>query len=370
MQFIGYTSDPNAVVSISALILDPCTGVASEKNIGVGQLRPDAGGRNKFTARIDGTTAVDYAREYRLSASTGTVLTKNGFLAGQYVNPVATWVQPENLNPALPPIPNEFSRMTHLTKGIGIDPDTGNFFGPLAPFPQSAVETFDTSACASVANNQSSPLPVVRAAISLGDDSETSSTTSQLFVRAEDVIILSGSQVNPNISESTLTYNWGLIPDASPGTIDDLSTVQLSEDNKTYTVSFSSSAPVGDYIFELTITSASITNSTSSSSPSGTTNITITLFSGLDNVKVTAVTWTSAQSGTVGVTCTSSYWVDSVVGMTVTVPLDKATGAQIMSPTPPNSGTWAFSSRSAPQPGTVLCASRLGGFATQVGQTT
>ncbi|KAJ4390894.1 hypothetical protein N0V93_004493 [Gnomoniopsis smithogilvyi] len=369
-RFIGYTSDPNAVVSISALILDPCTGVASEQNVGVGELRPDAGGRNKFTARIDGTTAVNYAREYRLSASTGTVLTKNGFLAGQYVNPVATWVQPENLNPSLPPIPNEFSRMTHLTRGIGIDPDTGRLFGPLTPFPQSAVDIFDTSACPSVANNASRPIPIVQAAISLGDDSITSSTTTQLFVRAGDVIVLSGSQANPNINESTLTYDWGLISDASPGTTDDLSSVQLSEDNKTYSVSFSPNAPVGDYIFELNITAKSTSNSSYILPASGTTNVTITLFNGFDTVKVTAVTWTSTQSGTVGVTCTSNYWVDSVVGMTVAVPLDKATGAQIMSPTPPNSGTWAFSARSAPQPGTVVCSSRLGGFATQVGQTT
>lgn len=282
---------------------------------------------------------------------------------------MATWVQPENLNPSLPPIPNEFSRMTHLTQGIGIDPDTGNVFGPLTPFPQSDVDTFDTSACPSVANNGSSPIPVIQAAISLGDHSTTSSTTSQLFVRTGDVVVLSGSQANPNISESTLTYDWSLISDVSPGTIDDLSSMQFSEDNTTYSVSFSSSAPVGDYVFELNITTASATNSTSEATSSGTTNMTISLFSGFDTVKVTAVTWTSTQSGTVGVTCTSNYWVDSAVGMTVTVPLDKSTGAQIMSPTPPNSGTWAFSSRSAPQPGTVVCASRLGGFSTQVGQT-
>lgn len=355
---------------MSALVLDPCTGVATEQNEGVGELRPDAGGRNKFTARIDGTTAVDYAREYRLSASTGTVVTKNGFLAGQYVNPVEVWVQPENLNPSLPPIPNEFSRMTHLTRGIGLDPDTGKVFGPLTPFPQSAVSTFDTSACAA-ASNESNPIPVIQAAVSLGGDSTTSSTTSQLFVRAGDTAVLSGSQVNPDISESTTTYNWGLIEDASPGTIDDLSSVQLSDDNSTYSIAFSSSAPLGDYYFELNITSSSINNSTNSTvSSSGATNITITHFSGPDTVKVTAVTWSSVQSGTVGVTCTSNYWVDSAVGMTVTVPLDKATGAQVMSATPPNSGTWAFSSRSAPQPGTIICSSKLGGSATQVGQTT
>lgn len=370
MQFIGYTSDPNAVVSVSALILDPCTGVASEQGAGVGEFRPDAGGRNKFTARIDGTTAVDYAREYRLSASTGTVLTKNGFLAGQYVTPVAIWVQPENLNPSLPPIPNEFSRLTHLTRGIGIDADTGNYFGPLTPFPQSAVDTFDTTACPASATNESRPIPVITAAISLGDDALTSSTTSQLFVRAGDDFVLSGSQVNPNISDDGLAYNWELIPDASSGTSEDLSNVQLTEDNATYTGSFSKTAPVGDYIFELSVNSSSQDSSNQTHISSGSTNVTVTLFSGADNVTVSAVTWTSAQSGTVGVVCTSNYWVDSIVGMTVQVTLDKATGAQIMSPTPPNSGAWAFSSRSAPQPGTVVCASSLGGSATQNGVTT
>lgn len=313
---------------------------------------------------------MDYAREYRLDASTGTVLTKNGFLAGQYVTPVEIWVQPENLNPSLPPIPNEFSRFTHLTRGIGIDPETGNFFGPLTPFPQSAVPTFDTTACPSVANNESRPIPVIEAAISLDDDSTTSSTTSQLFVRAGDVFVLSGSQVNPDINDDASTYNWGLVSDASPGTLDDLSSIQLSEDNKTYSVAFSTTAPVGDYIFELTINSTVNSNSTVNQSSNGTTNVTITLFNGADTVKVTAVTWTSTQSGTVGVVCTSNYWVDSAIGMTVQVPLDKATGAQVMSATPPNSGTWAFSSRSAPTPGTVVCSSRLGGFATQVGVTT
>lgn len=337
---------------------------------GVGQARPDPGGQNKFTARIDGNVAVNYAREYRLAASTGTVLTKNGFLAGQYVTPVAIWVQPENLNPSLPPIPNEFSLLTHLTQGIGIDADTGNFFGPLTPFPQSAVQTFDTSACPSTVSNQSSPIPVVEAAISLGGDSTTSSTTSQLFVRAGDIFVLSGSQVNPNISDDTLTFNWGLISDASPGTADDLSDVQLSEDNGTYSASFSTTAPVGDYIFELSIISSSRGSSNFNRTSSGSTNVTISLFNGPDTVKVAAVTWTSAQSGTVGVVCTSNYRVDSAVDMTVQVPLDKVTGTQLMSPTPPNSGMWAFSSRSAPQPGTVVCVSGLGGSATQNGVTT
>lgn len=367
-QFIGYTSDPNAVVSISALILDPCTGTATEQSVGVGQLRPDAGGRNKFTAHIDANIAVDYAREYRLSASTGTVVTKNGFLAGQYVTPVATWVQPESLNPALPPIPNEFSHLTQLTRGIGPDPDTGNFFGPLTPFPQQGVKTFDTSVCPS-AGNATVPVPVINAAISLGGTAVTASTTGQLFVHAGDEFVLSGSQVNPPANGNPVSYTWALVPDASPGTSGNLSLTQLSADNKTFTAAFSATATVGNYHFELVLASSSQDSAGNPVTSSGRTNVTITLFSGPDTVKVDTVTWTSAQSGTVGIVCSSNYWVDTAVGMTVLVALDKATGTQVMSPTPPNSGKWAFSSRSAPQPGTVVCNSKLRGSATRVGVT-
>lgn len=277
------------------------------------------------------------------------------------MTPVTTWVQPESLNTSLPPIPNEFSRFTHLTRGIGFDEESGNFFGPLTPFPQQAVQTFDVSACGSA--NDTNPIAVINAAISV-NGGLTSSTSDRLFVRSGDAFVLSGSQARPNISDDSLTYKWALVEDASTGGAGNLSNVQLGTKNQTYTASFPSTAPVGDYVFELVVEST-VKNVTIS----GSTNVTISLFNGLDTVTVNAVTWTSTQSGTVGVVCSSNYLVDTAVGMTVQVTLDKGSGIQIMSPTPPFSGRWAFSARSAPQPGTVLCLSRLGGFATQVGVT-
>lgn len=355
-------------MSVSALILDPCTGQESEQALGVGEFRPDVGGRNKFTARIDGTTYTDYAREYRLTLSTGTAVTKNNLTVGQYVQPVLLWVQPELLTVGIPPIPNEFEHMTQLTRGVAFDERTGNFFGPLVPFPQSGVSVADTSTCAG--RNGSAlvvPLPTLSAAVLFDDDTTTSSTNSQLFVRAGDSIRLSGAQVNPDIPDnSTLEWTWGLVADSSVGTLDDFVNFTTSASGTTFEAEFpSSGAPTGDYVFQLNITQQAMGNTTARTTGSAT--IKVTLFSGADTVSVNSVTWTSAQSGTIGVICKSNYFVDSAVGLSVQVPGVAATAA--MSATPPNSGTWSYSSRSVDTPGTVVCRSKLGGSATQVGQT-
>lgn len=377
-QFIGYTSDPNALVSVSALILDPCTGIATEQGVGVGELRPDAGGRNKFTARIDGTTAVDYSREYRLTASTGTVLTKNGLLAGQYVTPIAAWVQPELLNPSLPPPPNEFSRMTHLTRGVGVDQETGNLFGPLEPFPQSNVAVANTSTCALAGNGSTAPVPALSASIALSGGSFTSSTDDRLFVRSGDTFQLLAQQINPDIEDDgSLIWEWELVEGVSAGTVASLSSNE-TEGNTTYIASFLSNAPTGDYVFRCNITAPGTPDDDDTVdgddddnvAMTGSANITITVFSGSDSVSVQTVTWTSAQSGTIGVICASNYWVDTSIGMSVQYAGKSAATTSVMSPTPPNSGVWSFSARSADEPGTVVCSSRLGGFATRVGVTT
>lgn len=347
-------------MSVSALVLDPCTGQETEQPLGVGELRPDPGGRNKFTARIDGNTYIDYSREYRLTASTGTALTKNGILAGQYVQPVLLWIQPELLVPGIPPIPNEFEHMTQLMQGVAFDERTGSFFGPLAPFPQSSIAVVDTSTCPGVgANGSSQPIPTISAVILFDDGSSTSSSNSQLFVRPGDRVRLTGGQSNPNITDAQ--WEWTLVNGSSVGALDDLVNITISDDNTTYIAEFpTSGAPTGDYVFQLNITEPA---SDTRAATSGTATLNITLFSGADTVTINSVTWTSAQSGTIGVVCSSSYWVDADVGLTVQDPTTTAS----MSATPPNSGKWSYSSRSTDQPGTVVCRSRLGGSATQVG---
>ncbi len=102
---------------------------------------------NKFDFRFTSTAGDRYTREYLFTTSSGTKLTANGILAGQYVQPVTAWVQPEQLLVGAPPLPNDFSAITYLTQGVGLD-DYGNIWGPLTPFPQSGVSVFNVSTCA------------------------------------------------------------------------------------------------------------------------------------------------------------------------------------------------------------------------------
>ncbi len=50
-------------------------------------------------------TSMTAMREYRITASSGTAVTKNGILAGQYIQPVGEWIQPELAVPGLEPSP-------------------------------------------------------------------------------------------------------------------------------------------------------------------------------------------------------------------------------------------------------------------------
>ncbi|KAK0612634.1 hypothetical protein B0T17DRAFT_610700 [Bombardia bombarda] len=365
-RFIGYTSDPAATVSIVAIDIDPCTGATTDRSVGVGQNRPEGGGRNKWIARIDGTTPSLYTREYRAVASTGNAPTRNGILAGQYAAPILDWIQPELLVPGIEPLVHQFEGLTHLTRGVGPDGD-GNMFGPLDPFPQTGVAVFDVSTCPEIVpGDPQAPAPRIDASINIGGGGggggSVAAGSDQVFVRADDTFALAGSETNhPGNDADTLAWAWSISP-GSAGTRADLQTFALSADNKTLTAKFAAGAPVGEYSFVLEIASLE-------SGLVGSAAVKVTLFSGPDTVTVTAVTWTSGQSGTIGVVCKSNYLVDAEVGMTVTYPGDRGVATGPMAPTPPGSGSWSFSARRVDQPGTVSCQSLLGGSATRVGLT-
>ncbi|RWA06494.1 hypothetical protein EKO27_g8611 [Xylaria grammica] len=97
-------------------------------------------------ALTNSSTAPTFSRATR--ATTGIVAevdgvpktrtTKNGFLAGTYVQPVNVWIQAEQDVPGVPPPANDFSQLPWLTQGLGVDAD-GNLWGPLDPFPQSGL---------------------------------------------------------------------------------------------------------------------------------------------------------------------------------------------------------------------------------------
>lgn len=365
-RFVTFVSNPNVVVSIAAIDIDPCTGEESNRAVGVAQFRPEGGGRNKFLFRTDGTTPIKYTREYRAIASTGPFTTLNGLPGGQYAVPISEWVQPESVVPGTEPPIQYFDDMNHLVNGIGPrHEEGGKWFGPLDPFPQSGVTTFDISTCPEVIVPVpgGGPEPKITGKIRLTSTTNTNSVNGNLLVQRADTFLLTGTQSNTNFTDADLTWDWSMVEEDSVGTLANLQTNTRSADNKVATLKFRGTAPVGEYLFRLTVTSIS-TNQT------GTADFLVEVFTGPDMVTIKSVTWSSTQSGTLGVTCNSNYLVDNKVGMMVTYPGDAGQTTSIMSPTPPFTGDWSFSARRVARPGLITCQSSLGGFAQRSGPTT
>ncbi|PSN63261.1 hypothetical protein BS50DRAFT_648762 [Corynespora cassiicola Philippines] len=139
-RFIGFASNPRTTVALYAMDIDPCTGAVTDRIIAALGLRGGRNEQNKFEYRAD--ILGGYAREYRVVAEIDGVpktrTTKNGLLAGTYVQPVNVWVHAEQNIPGTPPPANDFSQMPWLTQGVGVD-ESGNLWGPLEPFPQTGV---------------------------------------------------------------------------------------------------------------------------------------------------------------------------------------------------------------------------------------
>jgi hypothetical protein len=145
-MFIGYVSDTSgSPLTIWAVDIDPCTGKESFRNIATIDVQTGAA-RNKFVSKLKSQAGDKYTREYRLTVTGTPKKTSNNIMAGIYVSPPTEIIQPELSVPGIPPIANDFSAFQHLTQGIGPD-EAGNIWGPLSPFPQSGVKTFDISTC-------------------------------------------------------------------------------------------------------------------------------------------------------------------------------------------------------------------------------
>lgn len=136
-RLIGYVSNPAATILLYALDIDPCSGEILERIIASVGLRGGRNFENKFEYRSE--ILFGYTREYKavvlVDGRPLTSLTRNGFLAGTYVQPVNVWVPAEQEIPGMEPPTFDFTQMEFLTRGVGPDRD-GNIWGPLDPFPQ------------------------------------------------------------------------------------------------------------------------------------------------------------------------------------------------------------------------------------------
>ncbi|KAL8389053.1 hypothetical protein RB595_008826 [Gaeumannomyces hyphopodioides] len=139
-RFIGFVSNTAATVSLYAMDVDPCTGKATDRIIASMGLKGGRNVQNRFEYRNE--LLRRYTREYRVTAEIGgiekTRVTKNGLVAGTYIQPVNVWIPGEQDVPGVPPVSHDFSQMAFLNKGVGAD-DNGNIWGPLDPFPQTGL---------------------------------------------------------------------------------------------------------------------------------------------------------------------------------------------------------------------------------------
>jgi hypothetical protein len=327
-QFIGYTSDPNAVITVSAIDVDPCTGEETERSVGSAPYkRGDV--RNKWEWRAATTTTSKYTREYVIRASTGEKLTDNKINAGRYVQPVLEFLFPEPNVPGIVPPVNDFSNFPFLAQGLGYDQD-GNLFGQLNPWPGASAPA--TKACGPYSPPAASSSPassssaaasgtstVVDPSASASSTPSSSAAASTPTVAVGDiqttrpgVVVKLGFNVTnkADFAANDLTYSWTQV--SGP-------TVTLSSNTA---ASPSLTAPSGTvkatYIFN-------IKASSTAAGTSGSANITVVSDPAVKDV-VTIDSYTTDSSGGGSISVTAST---NIVGYKATLKLyltNSATG--------------------------------------------
>jgi len=145
----GFTSDPTRLIDIYALDINPCTGVATERLLGI----TDPGAqpvRGRFRFVLNGGLFAPPTRDMLVRSRTGVLRNvANGLDAGQYRLPDFTFIFPENFTLGDPIIPNNFQDLPFLAQGsgpLGGPGSGGPIVGQLDPWPGSPAP--EKAACA------------------------------------------------------------------------------------------------------------------------------------------------------------------------------------------------------------------------------
>jgi hypothetical protein len=348
VRFIGYLSScTGASVSISAIDVDPCTGEESYRQIGTAT--PKAGDvRCKWEFRADTTVQSTYTREYLIKANTPVTETKDGIKAGQYVQPVTEWIQPEVDVPGTEPPPFKFSNIGGLVQGDFLD---GQRFGPLSPFPgptppSPSKTCSDTPVPSPSAGGDAVPRDSPDPAAAIAPFSATARVGATLF--------LAGSNTATGIQSSDLVYAWTKTSPASPS----ISIQNAAQPSATFVAP--SVTTETSFVFQLKVSLKS--NATKSSTKTVTVKISPTVD---DVVKLTSYTWESKQSGTISVSCESNVGNGDNKKMSL---LFSGTTVTMTSAGTP--GKWIYTNRSVKKPASVQCVSDLKGKSDVVTATT
>jgi hypothetical protein len=347
-RFIGYVSDPSVSVLVNAIDVNPCTGEETYRTIGAAS--PKAGeARNKFTFRADSTQISKYTREYRITVSTGQKETKNGLIAGQYVQPVTEWIYPELLTPGIDPPALFFDQHTFLTKGWFLD---GKSYGPLNPWPGAnvppALDCAGQTPASSATPTQTesttgTPAPPATPIANAGAD---------VTQRPGVPLVLTGANDAKDVPNDKVSYAWKQVSGPT------VTLTSAGAAKATFTPpSQPSATPIITRIFQLNVSRTDFPGQGLWSVD----NVTVVTDRSIkDVVTIDSYTWTTTQSGTIAVTCHSNVVNGDNAAMTLTIDGGSARTVQM---TNQGGGFWSYSARSVKKPNTVTCRSDLGGTA-------
>lgn len=306
-QFVGYTSDPNAAITVYAIDVDPCTGEETERSVGAASYkRGDV--RNKWEWRAATTTTSKYTREYVLRLSTGEKLTDNKINAGRYVQPVLDYLFPEANVPGIVPPVNDFSNFPFLAQGLGYD-SQGNLFGQLNPWPGASAPATKSCAPYSPPASASSTAASGTVSASTNPSASASSTPSSSGSAAASTptVAVGGTQTTrpgvvvklgfnvtnqADFGANDLTYSWTQV--SGP-------TVTLSSNTAASpSLTVPSSTATATYIFNIKVSSTA-------AGTSGNANVTVVSDPTVkDIVTIDSYTYNSSGGGQVTVTASTN----------------------------------------------------------------
>ncbi|KAH0039712.1 hypothetical protein KCU78_g1255, partial [Aureobasidium melanogenum] len=306
-RFVGYTSDPNAAITVYAIDVDPCTGEETERSVGAASYkRGDV--RNKWEWRAATTTTSKYTREYVLRLSTGEKITDNKINAGRYVQPVLDFLFPEANVPGIVPPVNDFSNFPFLAQGLGYD-GQGNLWGQLNPWPGASAPATKSCAPFSPPASASSTATSGTASASIDPSASVSSTPSSSGSAAASTptVAVGGTQTTrpgvvvklgfnvtnqADFGANDLTYSWSQV--SGP-------TVTLSSNTAASpSLTAPSSTATATYVFNIKVSSTS-------AGTSGSANVTIVSDPAVkDVVTIDSYTYNSSGGGQVTVTASTN----------------------------------------------------------------
>lgn len=339
IRVIGFLSScTGALVIISAIEVDACTGKETYRQIGTATPKQET--RCKWEARIAPQAQAPFTREYRITTNTPVKETKDGILAGQYIMPVSEWIFPEVDVPGTNPPPNPFNDIRDLVQGTVLD---NKQFGPLDPFPGVAPPApSKTCSPGDLPDPNATPTP---APAGIGPIAAIAPFASAQRVGVNFQLV--GSNNEPQVPTSDLNFKWTQTSPISP-------TVSIADSTSaTATVNAPKVSAETSFVFELLVSLKS--NSTLTSKANVTVKINPMIN---DTVIMDYYTWASSQSGSIEVWCTSNV----INGDNKKMSLWLNNGATKRDMTANGGpGKWRYASRDVNRPTNLKCVSDLKG---------